>query len=226
MPETQASIYVIVPCFNEHPTIRRTLSALLQASYEVVLVDDGSTPSIYPLIQDLSLHYLHHSQNLGQGASLRTGMNYALEKGAQIIVHFDADGQHQVSDIEPLITPIRKKYMEVALGSRFLETQHIREIPWGRRNLLRLARIFNGMYTGLWLSDAHNGLRAFSREAAQHIQITKDRMAHATEILTCIHNNKLAYCEVPTHILYPQYARKKGQRPWDSVHILYELLAR
>ena len=226
MPENQANIFVIVPCFNEHPTIRSTLSALLGASYQVVLVDDGSTPAIYPLIKDLSLHYLRHSHNLGQGASLRTGMEYALEKGAQIIVHFDADGQHQVSDIESLIAPIRKKYMEVALGSRFLEAHHISEIPWARRNLLRIARMFNGLYTGLWLSDAHNGLRAFSREAAETIQITKDRMAHATEILTCIHKNKLAYCEVPTHILYPQYARKKGQRSWDSVHILYELLAR
>ncbi|MEM6631010.1 MAG: glycosyltransferase family 2 protein [Bacteroidota bacterium] len=226
MSETRSDIFVIVPCFNEHPHVRRTLIALLKTPYQIVLIDDGSSPPIYPLVQDLKFHYLRHEENQGQGASLKTGMNYALNKGANLLVHFDADGQHQVTDIELLIAPILQGKTEVTLGSRFLNPHHIQAIPRSRRNLLRMARIFNGLFTGMWLSDAHNGMRAFSRRAAKEIEITKCRMAHATEILGCIKQKGFRYEEVPTHILYPTYARNKGQRAWNSVHILFDLLVR
>ena len=192
----------------------------------MVLVDDGSFPLIHPLVQDLRLHYLRHDMNRGQGASLKTGMDFALSQGANVIVHFDADGQHQVSDIEALISPVLQGESEVVLGSRFLNPLHTQAIPRSRRVLLRVARVFNGMFTGLWLTDAHNGMRAFSREAAGKVEITKNRMAHATEILNCIKQKGLRYQEVPTHILYPTYARKKGQRAWDSVNIIFDLLVR
>ncbi len=226
MPEQQARVFIIVPCFNEHQVIRKTLSELSETPYEIVLIDDGSSPSIEPLIQDFSIHFIRHPQNLGQGASLRTGMRHALEQGAEILVTFDADGQHQVSDIKELILPILEEKCEVVLGSRFLRAEDRRVIPPGRRRVLRIARIFNGFYTGLWLSDAHNGFRAFSRGAAQIIQINKDRMAHPTEILWAVKRKGLSYCEVATHIVYPTYAWKKGLRWWDTVGILRELFVR
>src|SRR5262245_55678276 len=97
---SNASVFVIVPAFNERQVILSTLQPLIDSNYTVVVVDDGSTDGTWSLLAHLPIYALRHVINRGQGATLQTGMTFALEKGAEIIVHFDADGQHRVEDIE------------------------------------------------------------------------------------------------------------------------------
>ena len=218
-------IFIVIPAFNESPeVVDDTLKKVLQKKYEVVLVDDGSSRDVMTRSHRHAVHYLRHSINLGQGASLQTGMDYALQNGADIIVHFDADGQQNVDDIGKFISRLQADNLDVVLGSRFLKAEDSAAVPKGRRLVLRLARLVNGIFTGLWLTDAHNGFRVFNRSGAMKIRLTENRMAHASEILRLIKKNGLRYCEVPTHIVYTEYSKAKGQTAINSFNILIDLI--
>ena len=113
---------------------------------------------------------------------------------------------------------------DVVLGSRFLRREDQLAIPPLRRHFLRCARIVNYIFTGLWLSDAHNGMRALGPKALACINLTENRMAHATEILSQIKQHKLSWCESPTNIRYTTYSKGKGQRWYNSLNILIDLI--
>jgi glycosyltransferase involved in cell wall biosynthesis len=220
------SIFVIVPAFNEREIIVSTVQRLIGAGYSVVLVDDGSTDGTADLVADLPLYFLRHSINLGQGAALQTGMTFALQNGAEIIVHFDADGQHQVEDIEMLMRPLREGEADIVLGSRFLRERDISAVPRKKRVLLRAAVFVNWLTTGLWLTDAHNGLRALTCESAKKIHLSENGFAHATEILGEVSRAHLRYVERPTSISYTDYSKAKGQPVWNAFNIVVDLFLR
>jgi glycosyltransferase involved in cell wall biosynthesis len=219
-------IYVVVPAFNEGQVIRDALQPVLEAGYSLVVVDDGSTDDTWEQLAGLPLHRLHHPLNLGQGAALQTGVSYALMQGAEYIVHYDADGQHSPEDIAGLLAPVLAGEAEVALGSRFLREEDWRAVPLGRRLLLRGGVIVNGLLTGLWLSDAHNGARALSRLAAEQIVLKENGFAHASEILQQIKNFGLRSVERPTRIRYTDYSKFKGQKASNAFNILMDLIIR
>lgn len=215
--------YIIVPSYNEEKVIRTTILELLGANYKVIVVDDASEDDTYTQLQDLEIHYIKHRINLGQGAALQTGMDYAKKIGAELVVHFDADGQHNVEDLKQLIHPILNDEADIVLGSRF---QSQNQIPFFRKILLKQAIWINGLLTGLWLSDAHNGLRALNKKALEKIELKENGMAHATEILMEIRSHRLRYREVPVHIHYSSYSQAKGQSIWNAFNILSDILLR
>lgn len=216
-------VFVVIPCYNESPEVLcGVVESLLGCGYEVVVVDDGSERAASAAVSGLAVHSLRHAVNLGQGAALQTGMEYCRRLGADVVVHFDADGQHDVADIPRLLEALASG-ADVALGSRFLPGSES-NMPRGRRLLLRLARLVNGVLTGLWLTDAHNGLRAFRGQALTCIDLHENRMAHATEILEQIRRGGLRVQEVPVTVRYTDYSRGKGQRWSGAVTILLDLL--
>ena len=219
-------IFVIVPAYNEEQLIRSTLESLLKYDYAIVVLDDGSKDHTWELASQFQVYLLQHPINLGQGASLKTATVFALSHGAEYIVHFDADGQHSAEDIEILLEPLYKNQSDVALGSRFLRPSDAQAVPTSRRIFLKGAVMVNGLLTGVWLTDAHNGFRALNREAAQKIQLHENGFAHATEIIAEIRRNKLRYVEKPTHITYSQYSLMKGQSLWNSLNILIDVFLR
>jgi len=220
------SVFVVVPIYNEGPVIESSLTPLVDKGYSVVAVDDGSTDDTWSIVRSLPIYSLHHTVNLGQGAALQTGMAFALGRSAEFIVHFDADGQHNLDDIEVLLDPLRKDEADVVLGSRFLRESDRRAVPPGKRLLLRTGVIVNGLLTGVWLTDAHNGLRAFTRKAAARIDLHENGFAHATEILTQIRRQKLRVVERPTAIVYTERSMTKGQPMWNSIKIVLDILLR
>ena len=220
------SLFVIVPAFNEARVLRRGLQRLVDAGYTVVAVDDGSSDNTWDILCDMPLHALRHPVNLGQGAAIQTGMTYALDEGADIIVHFDADEQHQVDDIEVLIDPILRGEADIVLGSRFLRKEDTAAVPGTRRLLLRAGALVNGLLTGMWLSDAHNGMRALSRRAASAIYLRENRMAHASEILVQIKQSGLRFVERPTTIHYTDYSQEKGQSAFNAIRIVVDVVLR
>jgi len=222
----RSKVFIMVPAYNEGAVIRATLQPLLEAGFSVVVVDDGSTDDTWGQLGGLGVHRLRHPFNLGQGAALQTGMSYALRRGADYLVHFDADGQHNPEDIEGLLAPLVSGQADVVLGSRFLRRDDWLAVPAARRVLLKGAVVVNGLLTGLWLSDAHNGARAFTRRAATQIQLREDSFAHASEILAQVRAQGLRYVEKPTRIRYTDYSQVKGQRALNALNIFLDLIIR
>lgn len=223
---TNDAIFVVLPAYNEGRVIRSTLQPLIESQYSVVVVDDRSSDDTWSILTTLPVYALQHMINLGQGAALQTGMTFALGKGAEIIVHFDADGQHRAADIDVLVQPLRKGETDVVLGSRFLRKADSEAVPPVRRLLLKGAVIVDWLLTGMWLSDAHNGFRALTREAAEKIHLRENRFSHASEILSQIHRLRLSHVERPTSIIYSDYSKAKGQAMWNAFNIVIDLLLR
>jgi len=190
----------------------------------VVVVDDCSNDDTWSIAARAGAHVCRHPVNLGQGAALQTGIDYALAQGADHIVTFDADGQHRPIDAISMLDTLEREGCDVVLGSRFLgEAEGISQ---RKRRFLQLATWYTRMTTGLSVTDTHNGLRALSRRAATTIRLEQNRMAHASEILEEIARHRLSYVEVPCKIIYTSYSKAKGQRMSGAFAILFDLYIR
>jgi glycosyltransferase involved in cell wall biosynthesis len=216
-------VWVVVPAYNEETVLLTVLTDLLSVCPQVVVVDDGSTDDTASVAVSAGATVVRHPINLGQGAALQTGIDYALSRQADYIVTFDADGQHDPGDIAALLDTVRRPDVDVALGSRFLG--HASGMSRGRRLLLKAAALFTVLTTGMRLTDAHNGFRAISAEAARKIYFTQNGMAHASELLNQIKARGMRWMEVPVHIRYTPYSKGKGQTTLDGINIVLDLLA-
>ncbi len=224
---TARDVFVVIPAYNEREALAQTLAELEPYGYSIVVVDDGSAiPEIEYIRTPVSspIWYLRHITNLGAGAAVQTGTEFALFKGASVIVHFDADGQHIASQIERLIEPIRQGTCDVVMGSRFIDTYDRKLVPLKKRILLRAGIVVSWLFTGMWLTDTHNGFRALSRNAAKHIKLVENGYAHCTEILGQIRKSKVRYMEMPTTVRYTSHSVAKGQSMFNSVNIFIDLM--
>lgn len=213
----------MVPLYNEGQVVREVILQARAVFPNIVCVDDGSSDNSADEAAAAGAVIVKHSINLGQGAALQTGLDYALsDPSAEFFVTFDSDGQHGLDDALAMVTRLSEEPVDVIIGSRFLDG---RTKP-GRikKVVLKIAVIFENVSTGVRLTDAHNGLRAFNRRAASVIRIEQNRMAHASEIVAKIGENKLRYAEHPVHIIYTDYSRAKGQSVWNLVNILNDLI--
>lgn len=217
------NVWIVIAAYKEQDVIASVVTSVRQTYRNVVVVSDGSPDCTAAEAAAAGATVLRHAVNLGQGAALQTGLDYALSQGAQYLVTFDADGQHRVQDVAALLAGIRAGNADVALGSRFLG--HTQELNWLRRLVLKLGTIVNFLFTGILMTDAHNGLRVLTASAARKIRIRHDGMAHASEIVECIARNKLRFVEVPITVLYSDYSRAKGQQLGNAFNIVVDLLA-
>lgn len=223
-PEIADTTFVVIPAFNEGAVVRKTVESVLALGVHVVVVDDASTDGTSSRLESLPVNLLRHTVNLGQGAALQTGIDYALGRGARVLVTFDADGQHDAADIPRLLEVLIEEELDVVLGSRFLG--RALSISLGRRLLLQSAVLFTRLSCGMRLTDVHNGLRAFRAEVAGKLRFTQHRMAHASEFLKKMRIARLRYAEVPCTVSYSSYSVAKGQKGLSSVDILYDLFIR
>jgi glycosyltransferase involved in cell wall biosynthesis len=223
-PVLPAQVYVVIAAYNEGAVIARVITDVGNAGYRVVVVDDGSLDRTADVARAAGAVVVRHPFNLGQGAALQTGIDYALAQAAAVIVTFDADGQHRVADIGRLTCALVEQRVDFALGSRFLGQAP--NLPMLRRLMLRAATQFTRLTAGLQVTDTHNGLRAMTRRGAAAIRLRQNRMAHASELLSQIAASGLRYVERPVTIEYTAYSLGKGQNMRDAVLILLDLFAR
>ena len=215
-------VFVVVPAYNEASAVHDVVSGLRAEFPNVIVVDDGSPDATSDEARRAGAAVLRHALNRGQGAALQTGIDYAIRRVAEVIVTFDADGQHRVEDIHRLVRALEESNADIAIGSRFLELQS--NVPALRRLLLRLATHFMRFTSGVPLTDAHNGLRAIRSGAAKRIRITIDGMAHASEVVDEIRHHGLKVTEVPVVIRYSEYSLRKGQSSLAAVRIAFDYL--
>jgi glycosyltransferase involved in cell wall biosynthesis len=221
-----ADIFIVVPAFNEAQVIEANVRPLVAKAYNVIVVDDGSTDGTWEALGRLPVTRIRHPINLGQGAALQTGMDFARRQSARCLIHFDADGQHSAEQIAEFAAPILAGEVDVVLGSRFLRKSDARKVPFGRRCLLRVGTIVSWLLTGVWLTDTHNGFRALSYTSLERIRLNEPGFAHASEILSNIRKARLKYREQPATVTYTDYSRGKGQSSLNSVNVVLDLLLR
>jgi glycosyltransferase involved in cell wall biosynthesis len=223
-------VWLVVPLYNESSVIGAVVKECLESFPNVVCVDDGSSDRSADAAESTGAVVVRHPVNLGQGAALQTGFDYALsDPHMRYVVTFDADGQHQVRDVEVMLARIRRGDVQVVFGSRFLDERT--EASALKKLVLRAAVAYTNLTTSTRLTDAHNGLRVLDRAVVERLDITQNRMAHASEIVSQIGSMRLdgqrvAYAEEPVHILYTDYSKAKGQSLWNAVNILAELIWR
>ncbi|MBR9692423.1 glycosyltransferase family 2 protein [Candidatus Woesearchaeota archaeon] len=216
-------VFIVIAAYNEEKKIAKVVQGLKKEKYtNIIVTDDCSSDKTAAVAKKAGAIVLKHTKNQGQGAALRTGIKEALKRKADVVVTFDADGQHDAAEIIGLVTPIKLGEADVVLGSRFLG-QHP-GMPWYKWVTLKGSILVERVVLGVKLSDVHNGFRAFSAKAARKIKITRDRMAHASEIVYEVKRKKLSYVEVPVTIEYDAYSKQKGQSIFNSFSILWEIL--
>lgn len=217
------STWFVIPLFNEGQVIFDVVSQLRERYPLVVCVDDGSEDNSAAEAERAGAVVVRHPYNMGQGAAIKTGIDYALtDPQMQQVVTFDADGQHQVQDAAQMIAKLQDLKVDVVLGSRFLDARTKPGLI--KRVVLRGAIFYTNLTSGVRLTDAHNGLRVLGRHACEVITIEQNRMAHASEIVTEFGRHKLSIAEHPVHILYTDYSKSKGQPVLNSVNIVIDLL--
>lgn len=217
--------WFVVPLFNEGEVVADVIRDLRKRYPLVVCVDDGSQDDSGRIAAEAGAVVVRHPYNMGQGAALKTGIDYALrDPQMRQVVTFDSDGQHQVDDAAAMIALREREGVDIVLGSRFLDGRTKPGLL--KRVVLRGAVWYSNLTSGVKLTDAHNGLRVMGREACEKISIEQNRMAHASEIIEEIGRHQLTIREHPVHILYTDYSRSKGQSVLNSVNIVIDMLFR
>jgi glycosyltransferase involved in cell wall biosynthesis len=217
--------WIVIPMYNEAAVVGQVVTNLLPIFPNVVCVDDGSSDGSQDVARRAGAVVVQHPINLGQGAALQTGIEYALQDpDLGCIVTFDADGQHRVEDAKAMAERVLSGEADIVLGSRFLDNRT--KISKAKRVVLKTAAVQSRLSTGLNLTDAHNGLRAISATVASRINLTQNRMAHASELVNQIASMKVRWVEHPVEIIYTDYSKAKGQSLLNAVNIVAELFFR
>ncbi len=218
-------VWLVVPVYNEAEVIRGVLATALPTFPNIVCVDDGSRDGSADQIRGTGARLVRHPINLGQGAAIQTGVEYARRQpGARYFVTFDADGQHQVDDVRRMVARLRTEPLDIVIGTRFRGNAD--DVPLVKRLVLRTAVALSPRSRRLGLTDSHNGLRAFNRTVADGMDITSNGMGHAPEIVAMIDANRWRVAEEPVSILYTDYSRAKGQSLLNGVNIVFDSAVR
>jgi len=215
-------VWIIVPAFNESAVIDEVVKQLRSVFRNVVCVDDGSSDDTAAAALSAGAHVVCHPVNLGQGAAIQTGVEYARRQpGAEVFATFDADGQHRVTDVCTMIDRLARAGVDIVIGTRF-DGSSVSRTPTLKKLILRTAAWLSPSSRRLGLTDAHNGLRVFNRTVADNLTLTMNGMSHAGEFISLIDENGWRVAEVPVEILYTDYSMSKGQPLLNGVNIVFD----
>ena len=221
--------WLIIPCYNEGSVIKDVIEGARETFPNIVAVNDGSADNSAEQIHAAGAHLVNHPVNLGQGAALQTGVEYArAQAGARYFATFDADGQHQVKDVVAMLERLRSEDVDIIVGTRFAgPKKDDDQVPLIKRIVLKTVVLLSPRTRRLGLTDAHNGLRAFNKKVADELNIRMNGMSHASEFVAQMDEKGWKVSEQPVDILYTEYSMSKGQSLINGVNILSDgLLAR
>lgn len=208
----------VIPAYNEEKRILTVINKVKPLVDEIIIVDDCSKDNTYKIAKSSGVIVLRHILNLDQGGALQTGTNYALKRGADIIVHFDADDQFVASEIPEVIAPLLKGEADIVFGSRFLTKKS--KLPWSKKFIIMpLARLVNRMLK-INLSDPQSGFRAMTSQTAKTIKISQNGKAHCSEYIAEAFRRKLRVKEVPITVIYHEF----GQSFSGGLRIVKDLI--
>ena len=194
-------IVVGIPACNEEKNIASIIAKLLNLSYSVIVCNDGSTDMTGAIAEKMGAIVVNHSRNLGYGSAIGSIFAKAKELDYDVLVTFDADGQHRVEDIKPILEPIISDDVDVTVGSRFLG-QNKNQIPKYREiGIKTITKLANATSKNK-ITDAQSGFRAYNNKALQEIVPSEHGMGVSTEILIKANKKGFKIVEVPITVLY------------------------
>ncbi|KIU14464.1 MULTISPECIES: glycosyltransferase family 2 protein [Mycobacteriaceae] len=219
-------VWIVIPAYNEASVIADVVADVRAVFPNVVCVDDGGRDDTGDRAFAAGAHVVRHPVNLGQGAAIQTGVEYARSRpGAEVFATFDADGQHRVKDVVRMIERLRTEELDIVIGTRFAD-QPPERMPILKRLLLPIVAKLSRSSRKLHLTDAHNGLRVFNKTVADGLNLTMNGMSHASEFVSLIVENRWRVAEQSVQILYTDYSMSKGQPLVNGVNIVVDGLLR
>jgi glycosyltransferase involved in cell wall biosynthesis len=197
----EIKIAVGLPAFNEEKNIGKIIAQLLNKSYAVIVCNDGSSDSTGIIAEKMGAIMINHKKNLGYGAAIGSIFKKAREDKFDILVTFDSDGQHRISDIEKIIEPIQNKMSDIVIGSRFTGDGKA-DMPKYRKLGIKVITNLVNSQTGKKITDSQSGFRAYNTKVLAQINPSESGMGVSTEILIKADKQKLKIKEIPITILY------------------------
>jgi len=220
-----SNIYIILSSYNEEQTLEEVVVGLVDRDFKVLIIDDGSkdnTPAIakrlvktYPTM----VFYYRHMINIGLGGAIKTGIKAALSRGADIMITFDADGQHNPEDLYAMYPPLQNGEADIVIASRDFS-----DMPTGRRFGNTVMNYVTYLFQGLMVTDSQSGLRAFTRETALKLKLNSPHYAISSEIIGEIKRRKLRLLEVPMTTIYDERTIQKGTNTMVGLKIIFEFI--
>ena len=203
-----ARLLVMIPAHNEEESLPRTLAELRAAApaVDVLVVDDGSSDRTKQRAREARVPVIRHPINLGVGGALQTAFRYALDHGYDVVVQFDADGQHDPGDLEAVAAPALSGEADVAIGSRYLTPTGYRA-PRARRLGMRLFARLTSLLIGRPIADTTSGYRAYSRRVMEVCQHDLPQDFPDAPLLISLARRGFRITEVPVHMRERQAGR-------------------
>lgn len=218
-------VYLVVPAFNEEKTVSQIIEGIAQKGYKVILVNDGSKDNTLNLAIESKKKYpsnifvVSHVINRGLGAALKTGMVVALNKGAKYIVTFDADGQHGIEDIPKVCKPLKEGKADVVIGAR-----HFEDMPISKSFANIIMNALTLIFYGRKVKDSQSGLRAFTANATDLINIVSRGYGVSSEFIKEISDKNLRLAEVTITTIYTPETQNKGTDAIVGLKILVKMV--
>lgn len=191
-----------IPAFNEEKNIAKIIVKLQKIADTIIVCNDGSTDLTKEICEKMGVELVNHPKNLGYGAGIRSLFLKAAKIEPDILVTFDADGQHKVEDIQEVIEPILKNEADIVIGSRFLSDENNENVPKYRKVGIKAITSITDSVTDLKLTDAQSGFRAYKKNVLKEIVPSEKGMGVSTEILIKASKKGFKVKEVPIEILY------------------------
>ena len=218
----------LIRVYNEAEVLEWVINKIIKKWHEnILVVNDWSTDNSRELLEWFwnKIVLINHSINRWAWAALETGFEYLRRYGeVEYIVTFDADGQHDIDDLENFYKAFEKHpKIGVVLWSRFIKKTNS-NVPIIRRTTLFLWRIFTLFVSSVYLTDAHNGYRVFKFDSIKKIRLRIESMAYASELIEEIKKNNIKLKEVPVNIKYTEYSMKKWQWSWNAISIALRII--
>lgn len=222
-------ICIIIPAYNESTVINEVVSGIVATikkssyRYEVIVVDDGSKDNTADEARKGGATVIRHILNSGAGAATATGLSYADQKGFDIAVTMDADGQHLPEDVLNGIKTIDRTTVDLLIGSRLINSSGMSKVKvLGNRGL----SLITYFLFGINITDSQSGLRVFSRKSLENLRWKTSGYEFCSEMLWRANQLGLAIDEYPITAVYTEYSKSKGQNNWNAINIIKSLLKR
>jgi glycosyltransferase involved in cell wall biosynthesis len=193
-------IVIGIPAYNEEKNIAKILLKLQTVTSKIIVCNDGSSDMTGEIAEKIGAIVINHPKNLGYGAGIRSIFLKAKELNPDILVTFDADGQHRIEDIQKVIDPIIKGDADIVIGSRFLSKNE--NVPTYRKLGINVITKIANITTKQKITDSQSGFRAYNKKAIQEINPSDYGMGVSTEILIKADKKELKITEVPIVVLY------------------------